>query len=288
MSRLSGLAKYPLVSFFALSYAISWAIWIPLVIYYLQNPMQVFPLPLPLLLLALIGGFGPTFAALIVTSIQEGRRGIRRLLSRWLIWRVGIRWYLSIPLITIGIRLGAIGLYVLTAGVNPQINMNLWYMFFLDFLIAVVGGPIAEETGWRGYALPRMQKTRSALISSLIVGMLWTFWHAPGFLIPGMALPAVPFDWLVILNYLLRVMSLSVLFTWLFNNTRRSIFVAFLFHTAVNSVPQTLFRIFSFGTISADVIFWVTWFTVGLQWLLVAFLIAVFGSARLSRKQIDD
>jgi len=120
------------------------------------------------------------------------------------------------------------------------------------------------------------------------VGMLWTFWHAPGFLIPGMALPAVPFDWLVVLNYLLRVMSLSVLFTWLFNNTRRSIFVAFLFHTAVNSVPQTLFRIFSFGTISADVIFWVTWFTVGLQWLLVAFLIAVFGLARLSRKQIDD
>lgn len=196
--------------------------------------------------------------------------------------------YLSIPLITIGIRLGAIGLYVLTAGVNPQINMNLWYMSFLDFLIAVVGGPIAEETGWRGYALPRMQKTRSALISSLIIGMLWTFWHAPGFLIPGMALPAVPFDWLVVLNYLLRVMSLSVLFTWLFNNTRRSIFVAFLFHTAVNSVPRTLFRIFSFGTISADVIFWVTWFTVGLQWLLVAFLVAVFGSARLSRKQIDD
>ncbi len=166
--------------------------------------------------------------------------------------------------------------------------MNLWYMFFFDFLIAVVGDPIAEETGWRGYALPRMQKTRSALISSLTVGMLWTFWHAPLFLIPGMALPAVPFDWLVVLNYLLRVMSLSVLFTWLFNNTRRSIFVAFLFHTAVNSVPQTLFRIFSFGTISADVIFWVTWFTVGLQWLLVVFLIALFGSARLSRKQIDD
>lgn len=288
MSRLSSLAKYPLVSFFALSYAISWAIWTPLVIYYLQNLMQVFPLPLPLLLLALLGAFGPTFVALIMKTIQEGRSGIRRLLSRWLIWRVGMWWYFSIPLITIGIRLGAIGLYGLTAGVNPKINMNLWYMFFFDFLIAVVGDPIAEETGWRGYALPRMQKTRSALISSLTVGMLWTFWHAPLFLIPGMALPAVPFDWLVVLNYLLRVMSLSVLFTWLFNNTRRSIFVAFLFHTAVNSVPQTLFRIFSFGTISADVIFWVTWFTVGLQWLLVVFLIALFGSARLSRKQIDD
>lgn len=259
-----------------------------MVIYYVQNPFQITPLPLPFLLLALIGVFGPTFAALIVTGIHDGSKGIKNLLSRWLIWRVGVRWYLSIPLIAIGIRVGAIGIYVLTAGVSPQVNIGLWYMFFLDFLIAIVGGPIGEETGWRGYALPRLQASHSALASSLILGVLWTFWHTPAFFVPGMALPAVPLDWLVVLNYLLRVMSLTVLFTWLFNNTKGSILVAFLFHVALNSVPQTLFRIFSFGAANTDVIFWMNWFTVGLQWLLVAILIVVFGSARLSRKQITD
>lgn len=288
MSEPDALVKRPLALFFVLSYAISWAIWIPMVIYYLQNPFQVTPLPLPFLLLALVGGFGPTFSALIVTGIDDGSKGVRKLLSRWLIWRVGVRWYLSIPLITIGIRLGAIGLYVLTTGVSSQVNMGLWYMFFLNFLMAIVGGPLTEETGWRGYALPRLQASHSALTSSLILGVLWTFWHTPGFFVPGMALPAVPLDWLVVLNFLLRVMSVAVLFTWLFNNTKGSIFIAFLFHAAVNSVPQTMFRIFSFGAENTDVIFWVSWFTVGLQWLLVTVLIVVFGSSRLSRKQITD
>jgi len=286
MSERESPTRRHLVLFFVLSYTISWTIWIPMVIYYLQNPFQILPLPLPFLLLALIGAFGPSFAALIVTGKYEGKKGIKKLLSRWLIWKVGIRWYISIPLITIGIRLGAIGLYVLTANVNPQVNIGLWYMFFIDFLIAIVGGPIAEETGWRGYALPKMQKTRNAITASLIIGVLWTFWHTPGFLIPGMALPAVPLDWLVVLNYLLRVTSITVLMTWLFNNTKESIFVAFLFHVALNSVPQTLFRIFNFGAATTDVILWMNWFTVGLQWFAVAILIAVFGSARLSRKSI--
>jgi membrane protease YdiL (CAAX protease family) len=279
-------SKQHLALFFTLSIAISWAIWIPMVIYYLQNPFQVTPLPMPFLLLGLVGAFGPTFAALIVTDIYDRGTGIKKLLKRWLLWRVGLRWYLSIPLITISIRLGAIGLYVLTVGAKPQLNLGLWYMFFLDFLIAIIGGPIAEETGWRGFALPRLQKSYSTFASSLILGLFWTFWHTPGFLVPGMALPAVPLDWLVILNFLLRVMSLSVLFTWFFNNTKESLFIAFLLHAAVNSVPQTLFKIFGIGTSDTNVIFWVSWFTVGLQWLLVATLIVIFGPARLSRKQI--
>ena len=97
-----------------------------------------------------------------------------------------------------------------------------------------------------------------------------------------MALPAVPLDLMVVLNYLLRVVSISILLTWLYNNTHESILIAFLFHAAANSVPQTLFRIF-FGTVNVETILWVNWFTVGLQWLLVALLIAVFGKTRLSR-----
>lgn len=254
-----------------------------MLIFYLQNPFQPFPLPLPFLLGGTIGGFGPTFAALIMAGIQERRAGIRKLLSGWRLWRVGIQWYVSIPLVTIGIPLGAIGLYIIATGASPQVDLGLWYMFFWNFLLAMPFGPLAEETGWRGYALPRLQASHSALTASLILGVLWTFWHAPGFLVPGMALPRVPLDWMVILNFLLRVVSVAILFTWLYNNAKGSILVAFLFHAALNSVPQTLLRIF-FETVNANIIFWVNWFTVGLQWTLVAVLILAFGASHLSRK----
>lgn len=83
---------------------------------------------------------------------------------------------------------------------------------------------------------------------------------------------SVALDWMVVLNHLLRVTSLAVLFTWLFNNTKGGIVVAFPFHVALNSIPQTLLRIFSFGAANTSVIFWTNWFAVGLQWLLVAML----------------
>lgn len=278
------IKSHPIIFFFILTYAISWAIWIPLVVYYQHNPVETKPLPFSFLLPALIGGFGPTFAALIMVGIRDGRVGVKKMMSRWLIWRVGIGWYVTIPLLTIGIRLGGIALYVMLGGVKPELNLALWYVFFLDFAVSIIGGPICEETGWRGYALPMMQKRFGALISGLIIGVFWTLWHVPGFFVPGMALPAIPLNWLLILNFLLRVMSLSVLFTWLFNNTKGSLFIAFLFHAAVNSSATTLFKIFNFGEV-ADSIMGVLWFNTALQWLVVAIIAAVYGSSHLSRKQ---
>ena len=281
------MKSHPIISFFILTYAISWVIWIPLVVYYQYNTVQTKPLPFSVLLPALIGGFGPTFAALIMVGIQDGRVGVRKLMSRWLVWRVGIGWYITIPLLAIGVRLGAIALYVLFSGVKPEINLALWYMFFFDFATSIIGGPICEETGWRGYALPMMQKKSNALTSGLIIGVFWTLWHVPGFFVPGMALPAIPLSWLLILNFLLRVMSLSVLFTWLFNNTKGSLFVAFLLHAAVNSSATTLFKIFNFREV-ADSIMGVLWFNTALQWIVVGVIVAVYGSSHLSRNEKFD
>jgi membrane protease YdiL (CAAX protease family) len=245
-------------------------------------------MPLPFVISAFIGMFGPTFAALIMAGTQEGGSGLRKLLSRWKIWRVGIQWYIIIPVILIAIQLAAIQLYIGFFAVSPQINLGLWYMFFLDFLASgFMGGPICEETGWRGYALPRMLKSQSALKSGLILGVMWAVWHVPGLLIPGFVIP-VPLDPLIFLNFLLDVISLSVIMTWLFNNTRGSVLIAFLFHSAHNSIIATvLTSIFHFENI--EIAYSIThWFVVPLQWVLVILLIILFGSTHLSHKLEDN
>lgn len=243
-------------------------------------------MPLPILLFSLIALFGPTFAALIMAGIEGGTSGIKNLLSRWKIGRVGFYWYLIIPVMLIGMYLAAIYIYVGISASQPQVNWGLWPMFFYDFFLTIVflGGGLGEETGWRGYALPRMLESHDALTSGLILGVLWAGWHVPFLLIPGVAI-GIPVDPLVFLMFFLDVISLSVIMAWVFNNTRGSVLVAFLFHALNASVMATLLlRIFHFGNLMTAEL-WVYWIITALQWILVLFLIAIFKPAHLSRKQ---
>ena len=82
--------------------------------------------------------------------------------------------------------------------------------------------PLSEEVGWRGYALPRLLASRSALTASLIIGVLWSVWHLPVVLTDPATRPPAPF--------LLQVPPLAVLFTWVFVNTRGSLLIAIVFH----------------------------------------------------------
>ncbi|TFG26401.1 CPBP family intramembrane metalloprotease, partial [Candidatus Thorarchaeota archaeon] len=134
----------------------------------------------------------------------------------------------------------------------------------------------------RGYLLPRLQESNGALTSSLVIGLFWALWHVPGFFIPGMVLPAIPLDWLVVLNYVLRVMALSVLFTWIFNNSQGSLFITFLFHTSLNSIMPILMQMFIYSSpdISRTICF--TWLSAGFQWIIVIIIVLYFGSNKLS------
>ncbi len=283
------LAKNPLLSFFSLSYIISGGIWIPIVIYYHLSPFSVSleNTPIQLILLAFLGLFGPTFAALIMSWLQDGSSGVKRLLSRWKTVRVGIRWYLIIPVINFVTTLDAIQINITFLGRTPQINWGLWYLFFTDFLRwMILGGPIAEETGWRGYALPRLMTSRNALNSSLILGVLWGCWHLPLLFIPGAAVP-VPFEPSILLIYILNSVSLSVIFTWLYNNTGGSVFIAYLFHAGVNSIPNTLLTIYHFGAPAAT--YWSTiWVIIAGNWAFALIIIFYAGSTYLSRRFKDS
>ena len=109
------------------------------------------------------------------------------------------------------------------------------------------GGPLGEEPGWRGFALPRLQHNNGPLWGTLILGLLWTCWHLPDFLTsaqgggPGTGFNSFLINFPI---FLVLVMSLAIILTWIFNNTRGSIFIALLAHASVNTPQVVLVPLF--------------------------------------------
>jgi uncharacterized protein len=282
MTRLAILTKKPLLSFFALTYLFAWAIWTPLVVYYYRRPFPVSfaQTPTPLILLAFLGFFGPTVSALIMAALEDGRDGIRNLLSGWKRWRAGLQWFLVILISQIAIELLTTKLYVSFMGVHPEITWSAWFNVFPMFLqAAVLGGAVAEETGWRGYALPRLLKTRSALTSSIIIGVIWSAWHLPISLVPGANFP-VPLNPMLAFVFILSVSIISIVMTWLYSNTKGSIFLCYLYHVLINTA---LFgAVFHFADIGSA--WWVNLcISTALRGIFALGLVAVFGASRLTR-----
>jgi uncharacterized protein len=211
MQQIIGLVqRYPLVSFFVLAYLFAWGL------------VLLTGVSLAFGFLAL---FGPAAAALIVTACAEGRPGVRALLGRATIWRVGLRWYLIALSLPALLALGVIGLQIVL-GAQPTLQLSARSPLTLLLFVLVIG----EEVGWRGFALPRLQARYGALGASLILGMLWAAWHLPNQLIPGLEYYGYG-----ILAFTAYVVPMTVLFTWLATHTRGSLLLAWLFHGMINS-----------------------------------------------------
>jgi membrane protease YdiL (CAAX protease family) len=268
------LKEHPLLSFFALSYAIAWTIWILVGIL----------APNLLTSLSLIGAWAPTMSAILLTGVIEGKTGIRELLRRGVQWRVGIQWY-AIVLFSIAlIGAAAIALHVVLGGRVPQpalpegMTAGQMYVFLpIIYLSNVfIGGPIAEEFGWRGYALPKLQARMGAVSSSLIIGVIWGLWHIPFFIFPEGAavIGRIPLVW-----YLPLVTGWSVLFAWIYNNTRGSVLLMILFHAAINTTLGSLglFQVAAEGVRPLVL-------NVVLTWVAVIVIATIYGPTRLTRR----
>jgi membrane protease YdiL (CAAX protease family) len=263
-----------------LAFAISWAIWIPGVIRYLQ--MQPTGLPLDWLVQALAGAYGPGIAALIVTAVIGGWAGVKALLSRFLIWRVNGLWVLAALLGMIPLQLIVVGLYALTGGALQSPDYNQVLFLPVAILAALPFGPLGEEPGWRGFALPRFLEQRPALTSGAIVGALRTAWHIPLFLVSGAALPQVTFGWDLPIGYLLATVATSILMTWVYQNTKGSLLLMVLFHAGVNSVPAFVTTLL-IGTVPPGSIRDLFWLSIIVQWAAVLVIAGVYGAQSLRR-----
>jgi len=127
----------------------------------------------------------PTVTSLILTACFDGGAGLRRLLERFIPWRVGVPWYLLILIgyPAVGLLAGRVtGLFGAAQGHVPN-----WRHFYYALIpaLALDPGPLGEELGWRGFALPRMLTRWQPLAVSLILGLIWGVWHLPAFFIVG-------------------------------------------------------------------------------------------------------
>lgn len=229
------LRRYPLTAFFAIAVLFSWAVII-----------GVLALGLPTTFWVILGiTLGPTVAALTMTGVLEGWPGIRRLLGRLLLWRVGPVWYLivllGVPLIFI---LGTVFLPGAAASFDP-LTPDAWLKYpWLFVLIIFVGGPLFEEIGWRGFALPRLEPRFGPLAGTIILGLLWAAWHYPQYMMPDWAAQNGGFNPTAVAVFTLGVLPLTVLISWVFNNTRGSLLIAVLLHATANTFSVYIGQLF--------------------------------------------
>jgi len=214
-----------LLTFFALAFAWSWACWL------LARAIKA-DAPVAATVLSLVGGFGPSLAAVVVMANCAGKAGLRRWLMKCLRWRVGWRWVLLAFLFPVAFMSLAAAVHVAFGGTLPASPAaDRWGMAAFNFLlIFLVGGPLGEEFGWRGYALPALRARWGWRAASLMLGVVWAVWHLPLFYSADTVQSHLPMG-----LYALSAIASSVLFAWLFNCSRGSIVPVLVLHTAVNA-----------------------------------------------------
>lgn len=267
MLNISNNSKNEIVilfRFFVLTYIISWSFWIPMLI--LQQEIQI---------LQIIGTFGPTMSALLLTWYDARQKGVAKLLQGLRIWRVGVRWYLFSLFSTALFVILAISIYIGIGNPVPLFNDPAqWYLIIIIFFYVLIFSVSGEEIGWRGYALPRLLTRQNALVSSIILGVIWSFWHLPLFFIVGNFHQNIP-----IALFLIQSVALAIVYTWLYNNTEGSLLIASFFHAASNTTLGIL-PVLPMDTDGNPLALWIT---VILLCVFAVILVRRCGSENLTR-----
>lgn len=264
-SILNWLSKNPIAGFFALTFFLAWSIWLPLGLLSPDN-----------YILALPGAWAPSISALFLLRLSQGKEGVRLFLKKVIHWRVGIQWYLVVLFGIAAIAYLAIGIGILLGIPAPGISLPnglppeaLPGALPIIFLVNIfLGGPLAEDIGWRGYILPKLRERMSVWNASLLIGGVWAIWHLPYFIFPqwGKVVGDVPFFWFALLTT-----GWSVLFAWVYVNTE-SILMPVLFHAAINTTLGSL-GVLGQSEGSLLPLMLNTLFT----WVAVGIVVAVFG-----------
>ena len=210
-------------AFFALAFAWSWAVWVPLI--WLAPPDGIRTL------LLVVGTFGPSAAASILLVTRYGAAEAAHRIAELFVWANPARlWILTLvaPAIVI---LAGVGLSTIVgAPAGGWQDPGRLYMVVPVFLyVLALGGPIGEELGWRGYALPLLQGERGPLRATAVLGVAWAAWHAPLFAIAGTVQRSIPPS-----AFAIQILATAVIYTWLWNRSR-SLPLVIGFHAAFNT-----------------------------------------------------
>lgn len=234
--------RRPLITFFTLAYGISWLAWTPYVLSLDGLGLLHFRYPDFLIgnqLTAIMPGayLGPLTAAFTVTAITEGREGLRRWRKRLFQFRAGVRWYaFALLAVPIAILLGTLAMDGAEEAVRlPSLMVLAVYVPALVAQMLTTG--LAEEPGWRDFALTRLQDRHHPLVATLILGVLWAGWHVPLFLTPWFG-PNAGAETIAL--FFVVALEMSVLITLVYNKGRQSVPLVMLLHCSINNFQSVV------------------------------------------------
>jgi uncharacterized protein len=218
-----------LILFFGAAYLLAWLCFgVPIL-----AARGLIALPAPEAAFLTLATLGVCLAGVGATAVESGRTGVRALLAQVLRWRVRPVWYLAAVFLPALFPAGGflLGL-ALGDPIPPAPPLQVWLSVPL-LLIALVVPAVLEEVGWRGYALPRLQRRFGWLTASLVLGVIWAGIHLPLWLLPdfGFADQSIPL-------YLVQIVTISVVLAWLYNATGGSLLLTGIAHAAMNGWPM--------------------------------------------------
>jgi membrane protease YdiL (CAAX protease family) len=249
MNSITSLIKpYPLPTFFILAYACSW--W--------SVPFDGTQF-----------AFGPLIAAIVVSGLIGGKAELTAWGRRCLRWRAGLGWYAVALLLPFGINATAAGLAVLFGAPLPSATqLGRWPELLVVFALYLVAfGPLGEEPGWRGFAMPRLAAQHSALGASLVLGLAVAIWHLP--LVLADRQPAI---------ILIATFAAQIMYTWLANHANGSVLIVMIAHAVQGACGEYFGPMFSGMGATLQV-----WLLVALQ-VAVALILAALTGPELARQ----
>ncbi len=250
-----------------LAYAIAWISFSPVILSRTGLGLFGFAVPIEFVV---IGSFGPFLAALLTHWLSERNLRAFKLYASWKSLLVGA---------IIGPALIAITFVIIPGLVMTKSSPGTLHWRIFGSLAVVnwstfMGGPLGEELGWRGFALPRLQTSLGPVAASLVLGCLWAGWHLPLFLMKGWTSSPIGL-------FALIEIGLTVLMTFGFNLSEGSVLVAVLMHATFNTISRWLNGLLASvavrGSPSMEMV-------LALSSLSAAALVVVFTRGRLGAK----
>ena len=278
MTIKSFVQKHPVITYYILTFAISWGAGLALV-----GPggfLSTSSTSPKFMLVITVGLLGPLVAGILLTGVVDGTAGLRDLLSRLQLGRARARWY-AVALLTFPLLSTAVILVLsltspafLPAIVTTNDKAGLALMAIVVGLMVNV----CEEPGWTGFATPRLLRTHGVLTTGLVMGLLWGAWHLPAFagsaassgpIPPVLYMAALLFGWLV---------PYRVLMVWVYDRTH-SLLVAILMH-----LPADVWGLILVPTITGTAMLSYLVAFGGALWVVVA-VVALANGGRLTRAE---
>jgi membrane protease YdiL (CAAX protease family) len=220
-----------IVRFVFLAYLLSWSFWI-CAMHFRNRTIQVSVFSLHATAstsqaFSWMGNLGPGLAGILLVILARNRPEMKEFFHSFVRLRIPMRalgWAVSVPLVVIG------PVFFMQDG---RLSLSKTAsLYVLETILNLPLAPLWEEIGWRGYLLPRLQASQNSLSASLLLGVIWAFWHLPLRLHTG---PPDVAPWIFFVTFVIYVSGSAVIFTWLYNLSRGALLPVIVFHSALGS-----------------------------------------------------